>query len=805
MSLDRHSLRFNVALSILAMGALSIVLAMLATEIYRQFAIDSQRAAIENVIGLEVDEVLEDMGRVVHTMGQSLQGDMAFRRDFESRNVSRVEERLASQFHQYFVTAGILRPEYMAVYDLDFKLVADATADGVSAPATCDNLRRRALSRKGPMRLRSITELCLQAGRPHFSVLMPLGGLKVSGYLVIVVDPVFSLQTLEGDLGMPLRISYVDGSSAYLSGLWPPAARGGDSLASFSLRTADGEEALRIAMAQDISAFESRLELTRNALIAAVALLGLMLAGLMLYTLNKNALVPLQRLGEQLGNIRRDKRQLGRRVEERGNVEVRLLARGFNEMTGELKSLYDMLLARQDELQSEIRDRERAQQELQLHKDRLEELVQQRTQDLALARDAALEASQSKSQFLANMSHELRTPLNAVIGYSELLMDKARQRGDDGLAGDLSRIHTAGQHLLSLINDILDLSKIEAGKMQLFEEWFSIPDLVKDVIATIRPLVERNGNRLSLRCADDVRLMYADVTKLRQILFNLLSNASKFTHDGEIRVSVWCERSEVHEGIAGQVFFSVSDTGIGMAPSQLDKVFEAFSQADLSTTRKYGGTGLGLSITQHFCHLMGGGVHVVSDEGKGSTFSVMLPLRQPCDDQLLAGVHDEGSVAHGRRLARKGGDTAQERRKHLSRILVIDDDPATLHVMSHFLSLKGFEVKTAASGVDGLTLAQELQPDVITLDIVMPGMDGWAVLRALKQAPALRDIPVLIVTLVEERAMAEALGAAGYMSKPIDKLRLYGLINRCVRGDDERLPPGGEASLASNEAPQTTE
>ena len=437
-----------------------------------------------------------------------------------------------------------------------------------------------------------------------------------------------------------------------------------------------------------------------------------------------------------------------------------------------------------------------------MHRDRLEELVQQRTQDLALARDAALEASQSKSQFLANMSHELRTPLNAVIGFSELLMGRARQSGDEALAGDLGRIFNAGHHLLTLIDDILDLSKIEAGKMQLFEEWFSIPDLVNDVADTIRPLLERNGNRLSLRCADDVTLMYADVTKLRQILFNLLSNASKFTHDGEIRVSVWSEHCEVHEGIGGQVFFSVSDTGIGMAPAQLEKIFEAFSQADLSTTRKYGGTGLGLAITQHFCHLMGGGIHVVSEEGKGSTFSVMLPLKQPADDQLFAAADEaggEGSAAHSQRLSRTPKEVGKERRKHVSRILVIDDDPATLHIMSHFLSLKGFDVRTAASGVDGLTLAQELQPDVITLDIMMPGMDGWAVLRALKQAPELRDIPVVIVTLVEERAMAEALGAAGYMSKPIDKLRLYGIINRCVREHDELVAPSSPTPQQNTE------
>lgn len=788
MIFNHRSLRFNATFSIFAMGGLSIVLAVLVTEIYRQFAIDSQRVAIEQVIGRQVDEVLGHMGQVVHSMGQSLQEDAGFRREFQTREVTALQRRLASQFHQYFVTAGILRPQYMAVYDLDFKLVTGTVADGLDNPATCSGLRGRAVSRQGASRLKSITELCLSAGRAHFSVLMPIGGLKVRGYLEIVVDPVFSLQTLEADLGMPVRIAHADGSAAYISGLWPADAQRRGAVASFTLVTAAGEEALTVSLAQDISAFESRLEMARNSLIVAVALLGLLLAMLMLYTLNQNALVPLQRLGEQLRNIRHDRKQLGQKVVEEGNAEVRLLAHGFNEMTDELKSLYDMLLARQYELQSEIHEREQAQQALQRHKDQLEELVQQRTHDLALARDAALEASHSKSQFLANMSHELRTPLNAVIGYSELLMDNARQRGEDKVAEDLCRIHTAGQHLLSLINDVLDLSKIEAGKMQLFEEWFSVPDLMNDVADTIQPLIDKNGNRLSVRCADNVTIMYADVTKLRQTLFNLLSNACKFTHDGEIAVSVWAEVSGDRTDISGQVFFSISDTGIGMTSGQLEKIFEAFSQADLSTTRKYGGSGLGLAIAQHFCHLMGGGIHVVSEQASGSTFTVMFPLKTPRDDHLFVAGDDaprDDIAALGLRRAGKRTDNQHERRKHVSRVLVIDDDLATLHIMSHLLSLKGFEVKTAASGVDGLTLAQELRPDVITLDVMMPGMDGWAVLRALKLAPRLCDIPVVMVTLVEERAMAEALGAAGYMSKPIDKLRLYGIINRCVREHDD--------------------
>jgi len=705
MIFARRSLRFNIAFSIFTMGVLSIVLAVLATGIYRQFALDSQRVAIERVVALEVEELRERMQRNLHDMGQALQGDALFRREFRQRDIAALRRRLRSQFHQYFVTADILRLESLAVYAADFRLLADAQPEGVSQPVSCPSLRQRAQRRRGPARLRTLAELCLQAGRPLFGILLPIGGLRIEGYLEIVANPVFSLRAMEDDLGMPLRIRYADGSDAYVSEHWPEAVDG-EAVAAYRLHTSEGETVIDLALAQDISALDRRLATTRNGLIAAVALLSLLLAAMMLYALNRSALLPLQRLGEQLRSIRRDRQELGHEIAEEGSAEVRFLARGFNKMTAELKSLYDALLARQEALQSEIRDREQVQQELQRHRDQLEDLVHQRTLDLAQARDAALQASQSKSQFLANMSHELRTPLNAVIGYSELQMDMARRRGDEGLADDLRRVHAAGEHLLNLINDILDLSKIEAGKMQLFEEWFSIPGLLGDVAETIRPLVDRNGNRLSLQIDESVGLMYADVTKLRQILFNLLSNACKFTQDGEIAL-----RASTQEGDDGrQVLFAVSDTGIGMTPEQLGKMFEAFSQADASTTRKYGGTGLGLAISQRFAHMMQGSIQVVSEVGVGSTFSVMFPLRQPQQDALRsldAPTPPRGGVAQGKRLTRPRPDGGSERRRRASKVLVIDDDPAALQLMSHHLLQLGFDVKTADNGSDGLVLAEE--------------------------------------------------------------------------------------------------
>jgi signal transduction histidine kinase len=230
-------------------------------------------------------------------------------------------------------------------------------------------------------------------------------------------------------------------------------------------------------------------------------------------------------------------------------------------------------------------------------------------------------ASRHKSEFLANMSHELRTPLNAIIGYSELLQEEAQDLGQEGFLPDLERIHAAGKHLLGLINDILDLSKVEAGKMELFLEEFEVPKLVADVQAIVKPLVEKNANALVVDCPDDIGAMRADLTKVRQALFNLLSNAAKFTDHGTISLTARREASAEGEWLS----FAVRDTGIGMSEEQQGRLFEAFSQAEASTSQRYGGTGLGLALSRRFCRLMGGDISVASQPGRGSTFTIRLP------------------------------------------------------------------------------------------------------------------------------------------------------------------------------------
>jgi CheY-like chemotaxis protein/anti-sigma regulatory factor (Ser/Thr protein kinase) len=392
--------------------------------------------------------------------------------------------------------------------------------------------------------------------------------------------------------------------------------------------------------------------------------------------------------------------------------------------------------------------------------------AKQAMEELRAAKETAEAASLAKSQFLANMSHELRTPLNAIIGYSEMLAEEAAESGQDLFLSDLRKIHTAGKQLLALINDILDLSKIEAGKMTLSLETFDVADVIHDVVTTIEPLLAKNANTLEVHVADDVGTIHSDLTKMRQSVLNLLSNACKFTEQGTVALAVTRETMEGRDWLSCRV----SDTGIGMSPEQLQKLFQPFTQADASTTRRYGGTGLGLTITQRLCRMLGGDIMVESALGQGSTFTIRLPAETdvaPNQDARQTGQHLSSATS-----------VSLTPPSDLPTVLVIDDDPLARDLLARLLTKEGFQVVTAASGPEGLRLARAVRPMTITLDVLMTDMDGWSVLTALKADPELATIPVVMLTITDEQDKGFTLGAADYLTKPIDTTRLSSVLQR---------------------------
>jgi len=395
-------------------------------------------------------------------------------------------------------------------------------------------------------------------------------------------------------------------------------------------------------------------------------------------------------------------------------------------------------------------------------------------EELAIAKDLAEQANQAKSSFLANMSHELRTPMNAILGYSEMLMEEAEDLNQNSFIPDLKKIHQSGSHLLALINGVLDLSKIESGKMEAFAEYIDLDMLIDEASAISHPLLEKNNNSLTIVRSKGLGLAHQDMTKLRQILFNLLSNAAKFTHEGTITLDV----NSAEEAGEDWLTIEVSDTGIGIAEDKIEHVFEEFAQADDSTTRDYGGTGLGLAISRRFSKLLGGDLTLHSKLGEGTKFTVRIPAILPGTKPQMSNIE----------VSEEPSDIDMASIRDVapgSTILVIDDDEEACEIIERFLVKDGFNVVTANSGKQGLQLAHELQPAAITLDVMMPSMDGWTVLRTLKADPELHNIPVIMLSMIDDRTRGYSLGAVDYLTKPVDRALLHKTLSRyyCTNGN----------------------
>ncbi len=444
--------------------------------------------------------------------------------------------------------------------------------------------------------------------------------------------------------------------------------------------------------------------------------------------------------------------EIARRISEQKDYSLRLHSNYSDEIGTLTQSLNEMLQ------QIQIRDAQ-----LLDYQNHLEEQVASRSEDLMrantqalLAKERAEEASRAKSLFLANMSHELRTPLNAILLYSELMMEEAAERGLAEFQDDLKKIRVSGKHLLSLIDNILDLSKIEAGRMTAFLEDVDLAALFRNVATTVQPLMEKNGNQFVFQDRPAIPSLHTDLKKLSQVLYNLLNNAAKFTSQGLVTLSVEADEDP------SRVVFTVRDTGIGMNTHEVGRLFQEFTQADESTTRLYSGTGLGLAICRRLTELLGGQIWVESEPGRGSSFHVRLPVA--------------GAVVP---------DAASHITSHGGTVLVIDDDFTMRDALSRLLTPEGLWVAVATDGVEGLQMARTLHPDVIALDLLMPGVDGWSVLHRLRAEEALKTIPVLVLTgkdlSGEEVSRLHAAGVQTVLRKgTASKDELLALFRRCT-------------------------
>ena len=523
----------------------------------------------------------------------------------------------------------------------------------------------------------------------------------------------------------------------------------------FEQVTMNGERVGTLFLLSDMRQWNTRAKRYTGIIIVVVLICG-SLALLLSSKLQKLISKPILHLEDTMRMVSSNKNYEIRATRFYGD-EIGRLIDGFNTMLSEIQLRDSALQRANNELQTSTHELE------------VEIVHRKRTQEeLLTAKQAAEQASRAKSAFLANMSHELRTPLNAIIGYSEMLEEEVQDLGKISNVRDLQKIQAAGKHLLALINDVLDLSKIEAGKMQLNIEAFGIADMIEEIVMTLKPAIAKNANEFQLRMPQNIGVMRADVTKVRQILLNLLSNACKFTDQGTILLDV----NRVPNAGQDWIQFRVGDTGIGITAEQQENLFHEFTQADISIARKYGGTGLGLAISHRFVQLMKGRIMVESAPGQGSVFTVHLPVQ-------AAGEHPENTQSP----ETVNAGASSEVKPDSDTILVIDDDLAVRDLMSRSLTKLGFRVVAASSGEEGLRLAKQIHPLVITLDVIMPDWDGWTVLNKLKADSDLAEIPVIMVTIVDNEAMGRDLGASGYLIKPVDRERLVTLIekHRAVR------------------------
>jgi signal transduction histidine kinase len=607
----------NILISIiLVMGLVSAGLIAVSENIFRQLVHESEQVALSDLVWLKIDDLINEHFDKTKKLGLSLQSEAIIRKSIQDGELDKISKLLNSQFHQYFVTAGIIDLEKIYVLDKKYNYLAESTEVIGKTGASnlpCMGVLAQARARKGAKRLKPMYFFCSEVDQHYnFLTIVPIGTLSPKGYVVLLTDFSSVLEKIDRDLGIPVLLRYPDGVDAYQSQAWDELGMSEAHISvKHELKDGDGGVVLQVFVRRNIAAFQQQWDKTGLYVLLA-AIIFILLAVIGSFFVLKRGLYPLEQLRYAAERLSQGVFQ---KVSTTSYPEIDIPIRSFNNMAEKITQLIGRL-------ESEIQERKSAEKELEDHRDHLEVLVKGRTEDLAIARDEAMAASNAKGTFLANMSHELRTPLNAIVGYSELAQDDIGDGKTDATLDDLNKIIKSGKHLTELINGILDLSKIEAGKMDLEYSTFEVIPFIHETTDSVKLLIGEKSNAFEVNISDDINVVTADHTKLRQSIINLLSNAAKFTSNGTVRLDVTQEVEQHGDWIV----FSVTDSGIGISKDIQDRLWVDFTQANSSTTREYGGTGLGLSISKRFCEMMGGSIMLESEEGKGAKFTIRLPL-----------------------------------------------------------------------------------------------------------------------------------------------------------------------------------